>query len=47
MAGYRKLGRTSAQRKALIRNQVTALLFNGKLLLLKLRLRKSAKLLMV
>ncbi len=31
MAGYRKLGRTSAQRKALIRNQVTALLFNGKI----------------
>ena len=31
MAGYRKLGRTSAQRKALIRNQVTALLYNGKI----------------
>ena len=25
MAGYRKLGRTSNQRKALLRNQVTAL----------------------
>ena len=30
MAKYRKLGRTSGQRKALIRNQVTALLNNGK-----------------
>ena len=30
MAKYRKLGRTSSQRKALIRNQVTALLHNGK-----------------
>ena len=29
MAGYRKLGRTSDQRKALIRSQVTALLYNG------------------
>ena len=31
MAGYRKLGRTSSQRKALIRSQVTALLHNGKI----------------
>ncbi|MBP5353880.1 MAG: 50S ribosomal protein L17, partial [Lachnospiraceae bacterium] len=31
MAGYRKLGRTSSQRKALLRNQVTNLLFNGKM----------------
>ena len=31
MAGYRKLGRTADQRKALIRNQVTALLYNGKI----------------
>lgn len=30
MAGYRKLGRTSNQRKALIRSQVTALLYHGK-----------------
>ena len=32
MAKYRKLGRTSGQRKALIRNQVTALLNNGKII---------------
>ena len=31
MAGYRKLGRNSNQRKALLRNQVTALLNNGKI----------------
>ena len=31
MAGYRKLGRTSDQRKALIRNQVTALLYHGRI----------------
>ncbi|KMZ52866.1 bL17 family ribosomal protein [Dorea sp. D27] len=31
MAKYRKLGRTSSQRKALIRNQVTALLNHGKI----------------
>ena len=29
MAGYRKLGRTSDQRQALIRSQVTALLYHG------------------
>ncbi len=32
MAGYRKLGRTSNQRKALLRNQVTNLLYNGKII---------------
>lgn len=31
MANYRKLGRTSSQRKALLRNQVTALINNGKI----------------
>ena len=31
MAKYKKLGRTSSQRKALLRNQVTALLNNGKI----------------
>ena len=31
MAKYRKLGRTSAQRKALLKNQVTALLYHGKI----------------
>ena len=31
MAGYRKLGKTSSQRKALLRNQVTNLLYHGKI----------------
>lgn len=31
MAKYRKLGRTASQRKALLRNQVTNLLYNGKI----------------
>ena len=31
MAGYRKLGRTSNQRKALLRSQVTSLLYRGKI----------------
>ncbi len=31
MAKYRKLGKTSDQRKALLRNQVTALIYKGKI----------------
>ena len=31
MAMYRKLGKTADQRKALLRNQVTQLIFNGKI----------------
>ena len=31
MAKYRKLGRTSSQRKALLRSQVTSLLYHGKI----------------
>lgn len=31
MAGHRKLGRTTSQRKALLRNQVTNLLYHGKI----------------
>ena len=31
MAKYRKLSRTADQRKALLRNQVTNLLYNGKI----------------
>jgi large subunit ribosomal protein L17 len=32
MAKYRKLGRTSSQRKALLRNQVTQLLWHGRII---------------
>jgi large subunit ribosomal protein L17 len=31
MAKYRKLSRTASQRKALLRNQVTQLIYNGKI----------------
>ena len=31
MSGYRKLSRTSSQRKALLRSQVTSLLYHGKI----------------
>lgn len=31
MSGYRKLGRTSSQRKAMLRNLTTNLLYNGKI----------------
>ena len=31
MSGYRKLSRTADQRKALLRGQVTALLYYGKI----------------
>ncbi|MGN0370711.1 MAG: bL17 family ribosomal protein [Butyrivibrio sp.] len=43
MAGYRKLGRTSDQRKALIRNQVTALLYNGKIVTTEARAKEIRK----
>ena len=42
MAKYRKLGRTSAQRKALIRNQVTALLNNGKIITTEAKAKEIA-----
>lgn len=40
MAGYRKLGRTSDQRKALIRSQVTSLLYNGKIVTTEARAKE-------
>lgn len=43
MAGYRKLGRTSSQRKALIRSQVTALLHNGKIVTTETRAKEIRK----
>ena len=43
MAGYRKLSRTSAQRKALIRNQVTALLYNGKIITTEAKAKEIRK----
>lgn len=43
MAGYRKLGRTSDQRKALIRSQVTALLYHGKIRTTETRAKEIRK----
>lgn len=43
MAGYRKLGRTSAQRKALLRNQVTNLLYNGKIVTTEAKAKEVRK----
>ena len=43
MAGYRKLSRTSAQRKALIRGQVTALLANGKIVTTEAKAKEIRK----
>ena len=43
MAAYRKLGRTSAQRKALLRGQVTNLLHNGKIVTTEAKAKEVAK----
>ena len=43
MAGYRKLGKTSSQRKALLRNQVTNLLYNGKIVTTEARAKEVRK----
>ena len=43
MAGYRKLSRTSAQRKALIRNQVTNLLYHGKIVTTEAKAKEIRK----
>ena len=43
MAKSRKLGRTSSQRKALIRNQVTALLNNGKIVTTEAKAKEVRK----
>ena len=43
MAKYRKLGRTSSQRKALLRNQVTALLYHGKIVTTEMRAKEVRK----
>ena len=43
MAGYRKLGRTSDQRKAMIRSQVTSLLYHGKMVTTETRAKEIRK----
>ena len=43
MAGYRKLSRTSNQRKALLRSQVTALLYHGKIVTTEAKAKEVSK----
>ena len=43
MAKYRKLGRTSSQRKALLRGQVTQLLVNGKIVTTEAKAKEVRK----
>ena len=43
MAKYRKLGRTSSQRKALLRGQVTSLIYNGKIITTEARAKEVRK----
>lgn len=43
MAKYRKLGKTSDQRKALLRNQVTAVIYNGKIVTTLARAKEVQK----
>ena len=43
MAKYRKLGRTSDQRKALLRSQVTSLIYHGKIVTTQARAKEVQK----
>ena len=43
MAKYRKLSRTSSQRKALLRGQVTALIANGKIVTTEAKAKEVRK----
>ena len=43
MAGYRKLSRTASQRKALLRSQVTALLYHGKIVTTEAKAKEVRK----
>ncbi|MBO4847387.1 MAG: 50S ribosomal protein L17 [Lachnospiraceae bacterium] len=43
MAKYRKLGRTSDQRRALLKNQVTALLYRGKIVTTEAKAKEVQK----
>ena len=43
MSGYRKLSRTSSQRKALLRNQVTQLLYHGRIITTEAKAKETRK----
>ncbi|MCL2574764.1 MAG: bL17 family ribosomal protein, partial [Defluviitaleaceae bacterium] len=43
MPGYRKLGRTSSQRKAMLRNLATNLIYHGKITTTETRAKEVRK----
>ena len=43
MSGYRKLSRTSAQRKALLRSQVTSFLYHGRMITTESKAKEVAR----
>lgn len=43
MSGYRKLSRTASQRKALLRNQVTNLIYHGRIITTEAKAKEVAK----
>ena len=43
MSGYRKLSRTASQREALLRNQVTMLLYHGRIITTEAKAKEAAK----
>ena len=43
MSKYRKLGKTASQRKALLRSQVTSLIYNGKIVTTEARAKEVRK----
>ncbi len=43
MSGYRKLSRTSAQRKALLRSQVTSFLYHGRMITTEAKAKEVAR----
>ena len=43
MSGYRKLSRTASQRKALLRSQVTALLYHGRIITTEAKAKETQK----
>ena len=43
MSGYRKLSRTASQRKALLRSQVTQLIYHGRIVTTEAKAKETQK----